>query len=228
MKEPYNKGDEYEAKIFDILLKRGLIPKGSERAGAGGKADTVFIHANVLYNLEVKNALEVDFGQKILRWSKDKKWHWSEDDDVTQLYTAVGVLDKINEKNIVPIKFNKPNAKITPEDKKLDQNAFEARTDIPFEALVKYYNGKGVFYIQIGNGFGFYHLGADVANLGTQPFVASLSLRLRAKTVHSTQASNYGFYAVIKIKAEPKPPKSKFNLEPLSSKSFPPIKGSTS
>ena len=101
MKEPYNKGDEYEAKIFDILLERELIPKGFKRAGAGGKADIAFMHASKPYNLEVKNALAVDFGQKMLRWSKDKKWHWSKDDDVTQLYTVKGVLDKINEKDIV-------------------------------------------------------------------------------------------------------------------------------
>ena len=71
-------------------------------------------------------------------------------------------------------------------------------------------------------------MGEDVAKLGTQPFVASLSLRLRAKTVHSKPASNYGFYAVIKIKAELKPQKSRFNLEPSPAQSFPPIKGPTS
>ena len=221
MVAPYNKGDEYEDKIFRILRDSKQVPEGFERAGAGDRPDIVFLHSGKPHNLEVKNALTVDFGQKMLRWSADKKWYWSEDDKITQLYTGLGVLDAINNKNIVPIKFNRPNKEITPTDKKADQNAFKARIDIPFETLVKYYNEKGIFYIQIGTGFGFYHLGKDMANLGTPAFIATLSLRLRAKTLHTSPPSAYAFLAVLKPKT--KPQISKFSLEKNSKQKFPPI-----
>ncbi|MEM2914882.1 MAG: hypothetical protein QXH91_05745 [Candidatus Bathyarchaeia archaeon] len=219
---PYNKGDAYENNIFRILKAKGLLVAGAKRAGAGGGADVVFLHKGKSYKLEIKLDKGVDYGQKMLVWSAKDGWRWSEDDDVTRLYTELGVLKFLKKKGVVPIKFSKPNTNITQADKEADQKNFEDRLpNIPMEALFKYYEGKGCFYIQIGKGFGFYHLSKDVAKLGTQQFNAILRLRFRAKTIHSRPVWNYGFYAVLKIVSIGT--KSKFNIEPAKGQVFPPI-----
>lgn len=220
-KVPYNKGDEYEQKLFMILFKSKVVFPGITRAGAGGGTDIVLIHKGKRINLEIKKDDKADYGQKMLKWSKERGWYWAVDDEVTRLYTSIGALKHLNDRGIVPIKFNKRNENITPQDKKKDQIAFEDKIQISSNALMKYYSTKNCFYIQVGNGYGFYHLEKDVENLGVPKFEAVLVLRFRAKTIHSKPPWNYGFYAVLKVVSIIK--KSKFNLEKSSSQEFPPI-----
>ncbi len=76
--------------------------------------------------------------------------------------------------------------------------------------------------IQVG-GYDFYHLQKDILSLGTTSFDCQLSLRLRAKTIHSKPPSNYGFYAVLKISSSSKPQKSEYDIEEKDGRLFPPI-----
>lgn len=220
-KGSYNKGDAYEDKIFCILKRKKFLPPNTRRAGAGTGADMPFIHKGKVFILEVKKDKAADYGQKMLKWNSTDGWLWCVDDEVTQLYTELGILKILNNKNLVPIKFSKDKKSITAKDRSGDQRAFEDKIDIPVEALYKYYKGKNCFYIQIGKGLGFYHLEKDVADLGTPQFDAILKLRFRAKTIRSMPLWNYAFYAVLKIRFAGI--KSKFNLEPSGSQSFPPI-----
>jgi len=217
---PYNKGDAYEKKIFDILKERGLTPKNSERAGTGTGTDVVFVHKGKLFNLEVKNGTGADYGQCMLKW-KNGKWVWCKDNDVTRFYTSIGVMNILDKRNIIPIKFNKPNKQITVDDRTNDRRAFEKKIEISSDALIKFYSEKEVFYMQVGKGYGFFHIEKDVAGLGTPKFKAKFMLRFRAKTIHSEPSWNYGFYAVIRVKEILE--KSNLNLEPSQSQQFPPI-----
>jgi hypothetical protein len=217
----YNKGDNYEQNIFDLLTAKGLIAIGSTRGGAGNATDIKFLHNFQEYNLEVKLDLEADYGQKMLRWN-DGIWSWCVDDPVTAFYTSVGVLDIVNAKNFIPNRYSIPRDEITMQHKKQDQKAFEDKVEIDINSLYDFYGGKDCYYIQIG-GYGFYHLKRDVLFLGTPQFDCKMNLRLRAKTIHSSPVYKYGFYAVLKVDKRKKIKKSCYDLEQKDGREFPPI-----
>ena len=65
-----------------------------------------------------------------------------------------------------------------------------------------------------------YHLETDILGLGTPQFNCRMSLRLRAKTIHSLPVYKYGFYAVLKIKPQ-RITKSIYDLEEKEGRLFP-------
>ena len=217
----YNKGDNYEQNIFDLLTSKGLIAIGSARGGAGNATDIKFLYDFQEYNLEVKLDLEADYGQKMLKWDNGI-WSWCVDDAVTSFYTSVGVLDIVNAKNLIPNRYSIARDEITAQQKNQDQKAFEDKVEIDIDSLYNFYGGKDCYYIQIG-GYGFYHLKQDVLSLGTSQFDCKMKLRLRAKTIHSSPIYKYGFYAVLKVDKKEKPKKSCFDLEQKDGRKFPPI-----
>ena len=222
-KKPYNKGDEYEDKIFKLMAGKGILLHGCKRAGAGVGCDAIFVHQGKSYNLEIKKDLFADYGQKMLNWNKQDGWFWRTRDEINELYNKFGVLGHIRAKGIIPNKHSKPDKSLTVVDKKEDQHNFEdTGLTVDCEALLKFYGEKNVFYIQIGEGYGFYCLSKDPAGLGVPKFDANFTLRLRAKTIHSEPIHMYGFYAVLKVRGKPK--RSKYNIEDSLQQSFPPIK----
>ena len=54
MKNPYNKGDAYEYKIYDICQREKILPPNFKRAGASDKSDIKILHKNTEYNVEIK------------------------------------------------------------------------------------------------------------------------------------------------------------------------------
>ena len=217
----YNKGDNYEQNIFDLLTSKGLIATGSTRGGAGNATDIKFPHNFQEYNLEVKLDLEADYGQKMMKWDNGI-WGWCVDDAVTSFYTSVGVLDIVNAKNFIPNRYSIARDEITTQQKNQDQKAFEDKVEIDINSLYDFYGGKDCYYIQIG-GYGFYHLKRDILSLGTSQFDCKMKLRLRAKTIHSSPVYKYGFYAVLKVDKKEKPKKSCFDIEQKDGREFPPI-----
>ncbi|OIP70539.1 MAG: hypothetical protein AUK43_08825 [Oscillatoriales cyanobacterium CG2_30_40_61] len=220
MTSGYNKGDIYEQKIFEILQNRNLLSPNSNRAGAGGGADLKFIHLSQEYNLEVKLDLKADYGQKTLGW-KEGIWFWNVQDETTNFYTSIGVIEYVNRKNIIPYRYTINKADLDKDHRSSDQKIFEDYVDIEIRALHSYYAEKNCFYIQIG-GYGFYHLQEDILNLGTPQFNCNMKLRLRAKTVHSFPVHQYGFYATLKPVG--KPQKSIYDIEQKENRAFPLIK----
>jgi hypothetical protein len=223
---PYNLGDAYEAKLFGVLAVNRVLPTGAVRAGAGGGPDLQFVHRTKIYNLEAKVDLKADYGQKCFGWTRTRGWYWSNPGGTTELYDHLGVLRYLNDKNLTPIKHRVDDESITATDKSSDQEMFEDRSfKIDIKSLYSYYQDKSVYYIQIGDGFGFYSLGDDPAGLEVPKFSAALILRFRAKTIHSDPIHNYRFYAVLKVDATRKsvPAKSSFSIEESVDQSFPPI-----
>jgi len=209
---PYNnKGDAYEEKIYEICKQNKIIPEGFQRGGAGNAADIIFIHKNKEHRLEVKNGLGADFGQRTLKW-KNGKWSWSRKDALSELYDGLGLINLIDEDFIPNLYTVEHNESIFNYNHKMeDMRAFEQSIPIDTEKLYTFYSLKDCYYIQVGDGFGFYHLQEDVAGLGTSQFKAKLKLRFRAKTVHSRKDWLYGFYGVLKI--DEKPTTSNYDLE---------------
>jgi hypothetical protein len=210
-----NKGLEYEEKVRNILIGKGLLPKNLKGNDVG------FIHNGIDYYVEVKNTSAPDFGQKRVRWEQESGWYWAKEDIVTELYDKYNILDEINPK-FIPRRHSKPQNKITGRDKTYNQKKFE-KGGITFEdpsILYDYYARKDCYYIQIEN-LGFYHLGEDPAGLGVPQFKPVLKLRFRAKTHHSLPIYAYSFFVVIQIKGKVK--KSEFDLENKVS-AFPKIK----
>lgn len=211
-----NQGQEYEETIRDLLRRRNLLPASL------GSNDAGFIHKGDAYYVEVKNLNAPDFGQKGLVWSPTTGWKWREEDIVTDLYTDLAVLDFIP-KGFKPRRYTMPQNLLTSKDRSYDQAQFE-RSNITLgnvDCLYEYYARKKCFYIQI-EGKGFYYLKEDVAGLGLPQFDATLTLRLRAKTHHSTPIHRYSFFAVIKPKMM-EVALSKYDLEEKVGK-FPPIR----
>jgi len=227
-----NKGHRYEDDIFELLEKMGLLYPGTTSDGMAGGVDAVFCHFGKPHNLEVKNGLQADYGQKKFKWSKENGWDWSEHSDVTGSSFYLKALKFVQSRNITPRRYTIPKDKITVEDGKADQREFEyTEFEIEASALWSYYAEKDIHYIQVGDGYGFYHLDKDVAKLGTAHFDCNFILRFRGKyhdTVDRQGGTlaptpwNYSFFAVLKVNGKPK--RSRFNLEPSEDQEFPPIK----
>ncbi len=226
---PLNDGQLYEKSIQKLLKKRNLLPVDLKNNDAG------FIQNGIDYFVEVKNRRAPDFGQKKITWTVNAGWHWSEVDEITELYDDFGVLDLIDKK-FEPRRYTVPFHKFKSLDKRFDQKQFE-QSNIKLdniEALYAFYARKNCYYIQIEDK-GFYILGEDKAkllnNTPAKPLVkldAKPTLRLRAKTHHSIPNYDYSFFAVIQIKRSDILP-SNFDLETTDLKEkngrlFPPIK----
>lgn len=214
----YNKGDSYEEKILQICVLKGITSNKFKRGGAGSSSDIEFIHKGKIYKLEVKADTKADFGQKMLKWGNNE-WKWCVDDESTQMYTALSILELLQRKRMTPKRYTIPIHNLTAEDRQYDQRMFEQSIEIDTSKLFTFYKIKNCHYMQIGN-FGFYYLDQDILNLGVPRFDGKLKLRFRAKTIHSFPIWNYGFYAVLKVTEPPTP--SKFDIEE-NSRSFPPI-----
>ena len=213
----YNKGIEYEDKIYNILLKKRLVFPGTKPGKSSKKEDISF---SLRIKMEEKKDLKADFGQKFLEWNKKTQiWKWSKTDEVTELYDTIGILKYLNKKKFVPKKHNIPDNLLTKADKKFDILNFEDSINIENKPFEKYYNKKNCYYIQIGAGYGFYHISRDKYYLGTPKLKPTFTLRLRAKTIHSTPIYNYRFLAVLKIKNKPR--KSNLNIEENKNQKFP-------
>jgi len=223
-----NKGHIYEKKIVEIMSQKKIIPSGKQGAGSGPGTDLTFLHNGKEYKLEIKNsATDPDYGQKRLIPEKigtEWKWDWApsiKDETITKYYTKLGVLDYINRKKIIPNKYRKKDSELTLEDVKGDQSNFEDTSfKITNDAFVIFYEGKAD-YVQIGKGYGLFHLKEDKADLGTDKFDGNFILRFRAKRHTTKDFHSYSFFAVLKCTSVLK--KSRCNLEKYPGQVFPPI-----
>jgi len=223
-----NKGHKYEKKIVEILQNKDLMPKEISGAGSGPGVDAIFIHKGKQYSVEVKDrANGGEFGQKRLipKFEKNSwKWYWSEkkkDLKITKHYTSLGVLEHLNDKQLIPNKFRKPDHEITYDDVKEDQKNFEENSFKISDDLISMFYQEKADYIQIGNGYGLYHTKEDKAKLGTEKLSGDFYLRFRAKRHHSIPYYCYSFIAVIKCRSLSK--KSNYNLEDTDIQKFPGI-----
>lgn len=196
------KGFAYENIIYNELLKENLTnnryrPSQSDNT----KPDTAFLVNNTYYNLEVKLDLSADFGQGTLRYNfNDKKWFtYSESSKMKELLDYYKVDEFANKEwTKVPNKVNKNDEGRTPTNL-TQQQIREDTINFPDKYLTlrgrnpiaEYYNSKDVYYIQIGQLYGFYYMGKDKANLGVPEFnPREQKIRIRRK---GSGGGNYRF-----------------------------------
>lgn len=195
MSEKYAVGGfDYERLIQSLLSRAGLGPKKAT-AGAGHGADAVFYGPDGKeYLLEVKDSPNVFAGQKNCIYD-GSSLTWSTPDELTKLYDEIGlkdiVLETVQSKmddvlqilGITKLPASMVNAqywKIMNRNPglSLELGSFNVQPS----AIYQNYVNKGVHYIQLGGGYGFYFLDSDVAGLGVAQFSPSnVSVRVRIK-----------------------------------------------
>jgi hypothetical protein len=99
--------------------------------------------------------------------------------------------------------------KLTFTDRSMDARTFtDQYIEVDGSFIGKYYNSKGVDYINIssdGGRYGLYHFGKDPAKTGCSPFKPGKSvLRVRIKSRSSSNPRGYGFLGALKIGNLPK------------------------
>jgi hypothetical protein len=202
-----NKGFLYEGTINKNLKKYKLQKSTFVPAGADANApDAMLTYNNKDNKVEVKLDLKVDFGQGSLDYNVEKE-EWllggaktASAQQMREFLTAIGVVDIVNKEwgpKGPPRKFTVPTNQYKKEDVDHDYKNFkDVFVNIPRTAVANYYNSKKTYYIQIG-GFGLYHMGKDIAKLGTDEFKLQLKLRIRIKRGGSIPIYNYRFTTAI-------------------------------
>lgn len=217
-----NKGTAYERKISLLCEDNGSLYPGTSYAGGGAGPDVTLKHNQQRLPIECKSP-GADWGQKSFRMIADaNRWVWNKPDEVTEIYDAMNVFDEIDP-NFIPHNrrpvgvphsdwLKEKKNIIGPEEREHDQQTIDTRNiQLSLTAMERYYNKKGVFYLQLKK-FGFYHLGEDIHNLNTPAFDGEVTLRLRAKSKNNfdrrikevnsmgTTLSNRGAISLGKIK----------------------------
>ena len=202
-----NKGFLYENTINKNLKAAGVQRKSFSGAGADSNApDAEITFKSKDYKVEVKLDLNVDFGQGSLVYDLDEK-EWklagAKTDSAEQMrefLTQIGVTSMVNKEwgpKGPPRRYTIPTSQYKKEDVDFDYKNFkDFFVDIPRSSVANYYNSKKTYYIQIG-GYGLYHMGKDVAKLGTEEFKLNLRLRVRLKRGGSSPIYNYRFTTAI-------------------------------
>ena len=218
----YNKGDEYEDKITNILIDKEMLPQDYERAGASHKSDIVVPYKGKKINVEIKNKSKgADYGQKELKWSNERKFYWTDknpNDPIVKLYKKLNIIEKYLDKDYVPRRYSVDINKLKKTDKQYDLDMCKKTFPIPLKALFLYYESKKCYYIQIEKS-GFYHLKKDIFNLGTPKYDGKIGLRLRTKTRSSKKIYKYGLLGKIALLEKPTP--SHMDIEELDGRKFP-------
>jgi hypothetical protein len=202
-----NKGILYEALVNKNMKEAKVEKSNFQPAGSDPNApDAQLTYKNKDYKIEIKLDLNVDFGQGSLDYDlTTKKWilggaKTPAAEQMREFLTAIKVPELVNRKwgpNGIPRKFQIPTSQFKKEDVDYDYKNFkDFFVSIPKDSVSKYYNSKKTYYIQIG-GYGLYHMGRDVADLGTKEFDLELKLRVRIKRGGSLPIYNYRFTTAI-------------------------------
>ena len=202
-----NKGILYEKTINENLKKAKVQKKSFVAAGSDSNApDAEITYNKIDYKIEVKLDLNVDFGQGSLDYDlKAKKWKLGGANTVSaiqmrEFLEGVGVPALVQKKwgaHGAPRKYTVPFSQYKQKDVDYDYAKFTDQfVDIPKDSVAKYYNSKKTYYIQIG-GYGLYHMGKDIAKIGTDEFDLQLKLRVRLKRGGSMPIYNYRFTTAI-------------------------------
>jgi hypothetical protein len=214
----------YEAKIQNIFKNNKIAPPGFKPAASDPNApDAAFVYGKITYKMEVKLDLKVDFGQGSLDYDlKKDKWilggsNTPAAEHMREFLEGIGVLKLINSSKGwgdkgPPRKFTVPLKQFSRQDVDYDYKNFTDKYIIipNSSAVADYYAKKKTYYIQIGDGYGLYHMEKDPAKLGTTPFKPQLRLRIRLKRGGSFPIYNYRFSTAIQATSLPR---SKVDLD---------------
>lgn len=165
-------GKKYENEVYEIIKHSPFV-----KEQGGGSSHAPDIKCIDDKSIEVKKAFAPDWGQTVLKW-KDNNWF--SNSDLFQKYA--------NNLNMKPPPFLEN--KITHEEwLKIKSDYKDEYIDVDDDTISNYYREKGSYYIQASDGYGLYHTGEDVFNLGVPKFSVKQRMRVRVK-VHSRSDNN--------------------------------------
>ena len=212
-REEKNRGIIYENRVNASLKKYNLLPKFFKGAGSdSNKPDSIIVKLADEYKTEIKLMLKVDFGQGALDynvktglWSIGTRTKTPAAEEMREILMMAKVPDLVNRewgKLGAPRKFTVPLDKFTKEDSDYDQKTFKDKNiRVDGDPITKYYNRKDTYYIQIGNGYGFYYMGKDIAGFGCSEFKPTVEVRIRRKRGGSMPYHNYRFSTALNVVA---------------------------
>jgi len=165
-------GKRYENQVYEIIKDSPFVQEQ-----CGGSSHAPDIKCINDKSIEVKKAFAPDWGQTVLQW---KDGAWFSRSELFQRY-----LDKLT---IRPPPFLQ--SKITHEEwLKIKMNYKDEYIDVDDDTISLYYKSKGSYYIQASDGYGLYHTGEDIFNLGVPKFSVKQRMRVRVK-IHSRSDNN--------------------------------------
>ena len=185
-------GRAYEQDLYNKMKDAGVVPEDFTPAGSDSAApDMQFYAKNEPWNLELKNSSSLlDFGQSVIEYS-GSSWRLSGTNPVmVELLRGLGVETIVNENWGEPHK--KTRQSVTVQEAIEDVQNFRDKyvTDISVNNVIRYYNSKNTYYIQI-EGRGLYYMGSNPADI---PEIEELSgtykVRLRRKSGSTSTLSN--------------------------------------
>lgn len=193
-------GKQYEKRVWSIASKCYFKNNQSfcvEKSTASFTNEIDLLcnsQKNEKIGIEIKKARAPDWQQCKLKYDKNlRKWIPSVKNKKTfhKLFEELlsncnlynGAIPPFIESSITHQEWNKI---------KRNTNQWnDIYIDIPDDTIQKMYQYKGCHYIQIGNGFGLYHLGEDICGFNVPEFLVPQQIRIRTK-VH-TRCNKKGF-----------------------------------
>ena len=184
-------GRRYEQVLYRKMNRAGVVPEDFTPAGSDSAApDMKFYAKNEIWNLELKNASSLlDFGQSVIEYS-GSSWRLSGTNTV-----MVGLLRGLGVETIVNENWGEPHKRtrqsVTVQEAIEDvQNFGDEYFSVDVNNVIRYYNSKNTFYIQI-EGRGLYYMGSNPAGIPAIPELSgSYKVRLRRKPADTSTLSN--------------------------------------
>ena len=206
-------GNKYEIDTHNILKfcsyenKPFNTQNSNELGGSSANHDIACNHKEEKdIGIEAKSTpSSPDYMQCTLKYNHDeKRWRGSERCKIPKESRDLFIYI-LKEKEL--FKNKAPPKNITLEewhDIKKSDNVWEDHYiyDIPNNTIAELYKFKGCSYIQLGKGYGLYHLGNDRCNFGVPEFNTKQRIRIRIK-VHFSKKSDGNCRLAIMASAQP-------------------------
>ncbi len=190
-------GRRYEQALCRKMQRAGVVSQSFTPAASDSNDPDIIFYANDgnPYNLEVKNASTLlDFGQSVIHHN-GTSWKLSGTNSVmVELLEGLGVEKIVNANWGVPNKRKRKS--VTKEEAIQDIINFpDINAPASVDNVIRYYNGKGTYYIQIQN-LGLYYMGSNPAGIpsvengypgGIKQLSGTYKVRLRRKPSGSTR-----------------------------------------
>jgi len=188
-------GKKYELEIYNIIKKTKLNGKlfntqnENELGGCSHKNDLICNLYNdnkyINISIEIKKIKTPDWMQCSLKYDNiDNKWIGSSKnkipDNSKKIFENLIANNILFNGNIPPFMLQNITHNEWINIKKNTSDFNDMYIDCPSDTIMKLYNEKGCFYIQISEK-GLYHLGNDICNFNVPAFICEQRLRIRTK-----------------------------------------------
>jgi len=189
-------GRDYEERCWANVRDHPTSTRLSGGSGHGN--DLLFEWGDV----EVKKAFAPDWGQEKLKWTNGG---WSGKFPGLDAIRIPELPPGLTKEALATLRRDNPDYR-------------DQYIDVDDTCIQKYYRAKGNHYIQISDGFGLYHLGEDVYDLGVPEFTVKQKMRVRVKYHSAKNFSVTCAFQPVNIRKMPRSPYSLDDIDRLPPK----------